>query len=360
MSYYKLLIADDEQRIRRGLVNSIPWSDLGFEVVADFMDGQDVLDYVELHDVDVIFTDVQMCQVSGLKVAKWVRQNKPSIKVVMLSGYKEFGYVHEAMRLEVCDYILKPLELNEIRRVFQKIKSELDEEVRKEQKNINTLLSFREDEKCRVVLNQEKDLINAVLSGNDPLFVKHCREWRMAMREVEREYVSFLIFDYVDHMYEQMEMAGIQLGHEWKREALIRRIGTTEEQFLLEEMKIVLNELFQQIKITKSAMKDDVIQKAKKYIEEHLSEGVGVEELASYVGLNRSYFSREFKAKTGENVADFILKKRMEGAIAQIKKGEYSTGKIAAAVGYADVKYFQRVFKQYTGYSVREYRNLLQ
>lgn len=353
---YKVIIADDEQRIRRGMINTIPWEEFGFQVIADFMDGQDVLDYLETHEAEVVFTDVRMCQVSGLEVAKWIRNNRPTMRVVMISGYKEFDYVQEAIRQGTLDYILKPVELNEVTEVLKKIRTILDKE---HHENIELLRDCRKDPACLEAETYAQELVEAVFSANDASFTKSHRMWRITMMDVKREYVPLMVFSMIDRLCGQMDAANIHLDAEWSKDSLIQRIGKTEEGFLLEEMKIILYGLYQQIKERKSTQKDDMVNKAMKYIDSHLSESLSVEEVAEYVGFNRSYFSREFKAKSGENVTDHILRKRIEKASALMKSGEHSPSKLAAAVGYSDVKYFQKIFKQYTGYSIREYRNLI-
>ena len=356
MCYYKIVIADDEPMIRKGLASSIPWGEMGFQVVAVCTDGQDVIDYLQEQEVDVVFTDVQMCQVDGLDVAKWIRQQGLQTKVVMISGYK---YIREAMRLNVRDYLLKPLDFAEVKKVFCKIKQELDSVGEKYGKNMTALLSYREDDSCIKVMNAEKWVAEALLGGNESEFAKKSWQWRMAIQEVKKEYVPLLVISIIDDCYDRMNQSGIVLEGHLKKENILRRIGTVTSDVLLEEMKGILKELFEGIKYKKSTAKESVIYKAKCYIEDHLSENLGVDELADYVYLNRSYFSREFKAETGETVADYILRRRMEKAIELIKKGGTSTEKMADILGYTDVKYFQKVFKRYTGYTVREYRNLM-
>lgn len=359
MRSYKLIIADDEPMIRKGLVSSIHWEELGFEVTADFMDGQDVIDYLQDHEADVVFTDVQMCQVSGLEVARWIRERGLPVKLVMISGYKEFAYIKEAMRLEVKDYILKPLDPAEIRSVFGKVKKELDMAAAGYSRSMDTLLSLREDKACAQVLEAEKALAETLITGNNGAFTMYRRQWCLAMQEVKKDYIPLLVLDMVDAAYNQLEESGILMEGSIQKEQILRRVGVTAREDLLREMRGILQEIFENIKYKKSTTKESVIAKAKHYIEDHLSENFSVDELAAHVYLNRSYFSREFKEETGESVMDYILNRRMEKAIQLIKDGVHSTKTIAGLVGYSDIKYFQRVFKKYTGYTVREYRNLV-
>ena len=128
---YRLLIADDEITIRSGLTRMIDWNTIGFEIAANLEDGKDVISYVEDHEIDVIFTDVEMFEVSGIEVAKWVAENRPDIIVVMISGYKEFDYVKGALSFGVFDYILKPIDPDEIVKVFTRVRNKLDGSGRK-------------------------------------------------------------------------------------------------------------------------------------------------------------------------------------------------------------------------------------
>ena len=89
---------------------------------------------MKTQSVDVIFTDVEMYEVSGLEVAKWVADNCPGVIVVMISGHKEFDYVKEALQVNVFDYILKPINPKEVEEVFIKIRQKLDKEREKERR----------------------------------------------------------------------------------------------------------------------------------------------------------------------------------------------------------------------------------
>lgn len=129
---YKVIVVDDEIIIRNGLRNFISYSDMGFEVVNTFADGKQAIEYIKENHVDVIITDVKMDIISGVELAKYVYENKPSIKVLILSGYKEFKYAQEAIKYNVEYYLSKPTKLEEIKSAFENIRKILDEETEKE------------------------------------------------------------------------------------------------------------------------------------------------------------------------------------------------------------------------------------
>jgi YesN/AraC family two-component response regulator len=124
---YKLLIADDEYEIRNGLSSYFPWEDLGFEIVGQAANGIEVLEFLTGHSVDVILSDIRMPEMSGIDVAKKLFEQNSPIKVVFLSGYKDFNYAQQAINYGVKSYISKPTKYRELSTIFSRIKEELDQ-----------------------------------------------------------------------------------------------------------------------------------------------------------------------------------------------------------------------------------------
>lgn len=136
---YRLIVVDDEQAIRSGMCNYIDWNAMGFQIVADFEDGKETMEYLKEHPVDVVLTDIEMAEVSGLELARYIWENQMPCKVVILSGYREFEYARKAIEYDVEHYILKPIHMDELQKAFGDIKKQLDEsrkiqELRMEQK----------------------------------------------------------------------------------------------------------------------------------------------------------------------------------------------------------------------------------
>lgn len=124
---YRLIIADDEKKIRQGLKNIVDWEELGFEVTEIFSDGQDVIEYLDYMVPDVILTDIKMNHVSGLEVARYVFEHQLPCKVVLVSGYQEFELAVQGLKYGAEDYLLKPTDVDKLEETFRKIKKELDE-----------------------------------------------------------------------------------------------------------------------------------------------------------------------------------------------------------------------------------------
>lgn len=102
-----------------------------------------------------------------------------------------------------------------------------------------------------------------------------------------------------------------------------------------------------------------IISDIEKYIEENLDKKLCLNDIAVYVHMNRSYISRMFKEKMGENLFDYINKRKIEKAKMLIKNNVLRMYEIALSVGMEDTAYFSRVFKKYEGISPSEYQKEL-
>lgn len=125
---YRIVIVDDEEDIREGLADLVDWPGLGYTVAARLEDGRDAISFIQSHPVDVILTDIKMTFVSGLELAQYVFDRQYGIKIVLISGYKEFAFAQQALQYQVSHYLLKPTRLDDIHRVFGEVKAALDKE----------------------------------------------------------------------------------------------------------------------------------------------------------------------------------------------------------------------------------------
>lgn len=159
---YKLLIIDDEISIREGLTNIVDWNALGFKVICCLEDGDEAFEYIDRNDIDVILTDIKMSRVSGIDLAKYICEKKKEVRIVFMSGYRDFEYAKQGIRYNVTNYILKPTSLDDIEETFISLKNTLDEENRK--KEIEDT-EKRQGEEALFLLRQQlfTDIIMGVL-----------------------------------------------------------------------------------------------------------------------------------------------------------------------------------------------------
>ncbi|WP_059041262.1 response regulator transcription factor [Paenibacillus rubinfantis] len=136
---YNLLIVDDEAETREALSSYFPWNEVGFQVVGQANNGQEALHFIaEGERVDIVLTDIKMPVMSGIELAEQLYNRRRQIKVVFLSGYRDFEYAQQALHYRVINYILKPAKYHVLLEVFSKIKEELEAEAAAETPELGT------------------------------------------------------------------------------------------------------------------------------------------------------------------------------------------------------------------------------
>ncbi|MDK2808624.1 MAG: two-component system, response regulator YesN [Clostridiales bacterium] len=138
---YKVLLVDDEPEVMLAVIKKMDWENLGFEVVGYAQNGEEALEMAELEVPDVVMTDIKMPFMDGLTLSKKLKETYAGIKIIIFSGFDEFEYAREAIKIEVEEYILKPMKLDELSEIFKRIGALLDKE-RNEKLNIDKLKEY--------------------------------------------------------------------------------------------------------------------------------------------------------------------------------------------------------------------------
>jgi two-component system response regulator YesN len=141
MNLYRIMIVDDEEEIRLGIIKKINWEANGFIVVGDAENGQDALEKAEKLQPDVIMTDIKMPFMDGLELGKKLVELMPSTKIIVFSGCDDFEYAHKAIKINVIEYVLKPINSIELTEVLVRLKEQLDREYN-EKRNLETLYKY--------------------------------------------------------------------------------------------------------------------------------------------------------------------------------------------------------------------------
>ena len=102
---YTVIVADDEDELREGVCTMIPWQDYGFRLVASAGNGLDALQLVEQYEPDLLLTDIRMPFISGIELARQVREVRPATNIAFLSGYDDFQYAKQAIQYNIISYI---------------------------------------------------------------------------------------------------------------------------------------------------------------------------------------------------------------------------------------------------------------
>lgn len=124
----KVMVADDEAVVRRGLRNTIAWAAHGFELVGEADDGVTALELSEKLKPDIIITDICMPIMDGIEYIKKLREKEGTARVIVLSGHDRFDYARDAIQYGIHSYILKPIDNNELLRQLLNLKEEIQRE----------------------------------------------------------------------------------------------------------------------------------------------------------------------------------------------------------------------------------------
>lgn len=128
---YTIVIADDEKAIRRSLINRVDWDAVGFKVVGEAENGVDALELVEKLEPDLLLTDIKMPFISGIELARQVREIRPTTQIAFLSGYDDFEFAQSAIQYNIISYMLKPITSEKVTEELIRIREKM-EKLRKE------------------------------------------------------------------------------------------------------------------------------------------------------------------------------------------------------------------------------------
>ena len=123
---YRLMLVEDEALVRDSMLKNTRWEALGFEVVSACADGREAIGQLNQVVPDVVITDICMPHVDGIRLAGYIRTYFPQVLVVLLTGYGEFEYARSALKLQVFDYVLKPILPKQFDTLLEQVGQELD------------------------------------------------------------------------------------------------------------------------------------------------------------------------------------------------------------------------------------------
>lgn len=158
---YKIMVVDDESLTREYMKKNIPLIDSRWQVVSEAMDGQEALDLLKTNMVDLIITDIKMPVMDGLQLSKKIYESHAAIKIVILSGYEEFGFAKEAIKFGVIDYLLKPLVKEDLCDLLNRLAEDIEKA--KHAELDHKLLLNKSEKSSKLAV---KNYLKAVVSGS--------------------------------------------------------------------------------------------------------------------------------------------------------------------------------------------------
>lgn len=163
---YKILVVDDEDIVRRSIVQKIEWHEIGFDTPFQACDGHEAYQLAMKVKPDLVFADIKMPIMDGLELANKLKEDLPDTHVVIFSGHDEFKYAQESITLGVMDYILKPLGSVTLTKKFKEIVAQLDEASKKK----NYLIKMKDQLRKSLPLLKESFLNGLVCTPNRTIY----------------------------------------------------------------------------------------------------------------------------------------------------------------------------------------------
>lgn len=141
MNQYSVLLVDDEEEVIQIIMKKIDWESMGFRMAGYAHNGVEALEMAEELQPDVVLTDIKMPYMDGLTMSRKLKEQYRTVKIIIFTGFDEFEYAKEAIDIEVEQYILKPVNADELKKVFLRIRENLDREM-DEKRNIDKLREY--------------------------------------------------------------------------------------------------------------------------------------------------------------------------------------------------------------------------
>lgn len=145
----KVLVVDDEEFVRRGIVMETDWNALECMVVAEAANGLEGIEMVHKYNPELIICDIRMPKMDGLEMMQKLREEGCEASVIYLTAYEEFGYAKAALQLAATDYLLKPFEDGELEKAVQRVKGKT---LAKKEPDTQVILSLPKGDKSKYVM----------------------------------------------------------------------------------------------------------------------------------------------------------------------------------------------------------------
>lgn len=396
---YKVLVADDEYIIRRGIISFLKqYSD--FELAAEAEDGEMAFELAKDISPDVYFVDINMPFLNGLQFIKKLKEINPRAVVVIITGYDRFEYAREALKLGVFEYLLKPLMEEPFDEMIQRIREKLQKE-ESEDKYLDWAKSMLAQNRTYLASNfwqkaleghytneeirERSQYLN--LSLPEPFTLTVVSLEYQKMEDVKATWNEDLLFFVAENIANEMFHGLVNPNSCQDRHGNLVVISKTAPQEAAEEqVETYCNMLESHLPVRSVVIQvsgDDygalaetyetavsrlkeletgspVIKDVKLYIEDNYSrEDFSFQDAAGHVNLSVPHLSRMFRREMGVTFIDYLTGVRIRKAIELLQNDELKIYEIAELTGYANQHYFSNVFKKNLGVSPAEYRRLI-
>ncbi|OUM86980.1 MAG: hypothetical protein BAA01_12850 [Bacillus thermozeamaize] len=344
----KTLIVDDEPWTREVIKQFGLWEQFDMRIVGEADNGLKAIEMIRLHQPHLVITDMRMPGVDGVQLLQYLDEHFGGIKVIVISGYDDFVYTRQAIRSKVHEYLLKPVDPQELNTALGKCREEIAA-------RLACMTPGALDSETIGVLNGAVKRIAALLLEGE----------REALHEAfEDLYRKFL---HLEHSKALINRVYHDLWKLWEETVVLHGLDIRETDVrydptsatwraTIEVLQAMYDKAFEKLQEDRKYRNKINLLDVRQFIERHYTEPLTLESIARCFFVSKEYLSRAFKQETGWNVSDYILRLRMERAKELLIRDRLPIKAVARFVGYEDVAYFYRLFKKHFGVTPGEIR----
>lgn len=383
----KIIIADDERLARANIRSMLEELELPLQIVGEAKDGAELVELIAMDQPDIVFVDIRMPIMDGFKAIRNAVCYE-YIQWVIISGYSDFSYAQQAIKLQVADYLLKPVDpdplgkcLNSLLEKQRKKTAILNREL--ERRIMSVLyLSRSEDELNDASQSIHRNYSAYVLKVDDhlPPHESHQRfqgmmdeidklegDWELSMdvrrailimpsgeavvifalQEANTQILHKLIQKYTLEM-ERVAEHHRRPGFSVHIERLAHSISFKE---LVQRLRLAQDKAEEQLGAVLSAEDHgppDLIQRTVQYIDRWYTEDIGIGQIANELGVTPNYLSSLFHRKQGVTFMKYLTSTRMNKAKEILQDDpQIRISQVAQQVGYYSTRHFTRLFVEY-------------
>jgi two-component system, response regulator YesN len=352
---YKVIIIDDEPWTRTVIKHLGKWSQLGLEIVAEASDGKYGYELISRLRPDIIITDIEMPHLNGIELLKLLRKDGINAKVLIVSGFDDFKYTKSAVKLNVNDYLLKPLKPDELNEQLGRCITELKEETKEKKKQKMDLNGFMNVGWIKEYTKLRTSIYESLCTNDRELLLHKFTELTNFIiknegKEVEKSLIVCIYYDLHNGLQHFIGDRGYSIQEVF--EGRVTSFVFSQECTLMDVL-LFTQQLYSEASTNvnhfiKSKKSVDVKQ-IELFLGENYHLGVSLEETANQFFISKEYLSKIFKEKTGISFSEYVTSLRMHKAKELVIESKVPLKEIGRLVGYGDLAYFYKVFKRHFG-----------
>lgn len=358
----KIMIVDDMDIIRREIKRLKLWgADSGFIISDEAGNGYEALEKLQTSPVDLVITDIRMPKVDGIELLKKVTEKKLCPCVVLLSDHSEFKYARQGLILGAFDYMVKPVEEEELAKVLQRVKEYLLDKMYEQQRIKN--LEQRLGEKMEIFFpHAEVDQLLSAVKAGDKKAVEYAYHiidivWENLNHDLIKteSLLNTIMLDVRNKLQESCKWLD--------KFADVQGMSTIDYSRVhdIDDIKVLYASVIDRVMVLLERLKystkeNGIVNPVCNYVLENIDEELSLKVVADSLFMNKSYVSEAFKQKTGISFIEYLTIVKMERAKKLIADERLKTYEVAELLGFKDIEYFSRLFKKHWGLSPTEYR----